>query len=150
MDFRFFVLSISFLYGLLLGLLSPPPFFHSFIHSLTLSFLFFPLPPFSYSFPLLFSLSPSSFLLFSPTPPSFPFLFPSSNSLLHLLLLIPNSLPLASSLLPPICSHVSSSSPHNLHTLFFSSSQYLLSFISFSNLNLAILLHLFSPHPFFK
>jgi len=42
------------------------------------------------------------------------------------------------------CSHVSTLSPHNLHT-FFSSSQYLPSLISFPNLNLATLLHLLSP-----
>ena len=111
----------------------------------------FPLPPF-YSTNLL--LFPSSSSLPSSLFPLFPFLLSPSTLLIHSfpLLSFPSYLQFSDSILQSLhLSHVyflSFSPLYNLHTLLFSSFQYMPPLISFSNLYFIILFHLFSSHPF--
>lgn len=103
----------------------------------------------------------SSFTFISSSPP-FSTSLSLSTSFIHppLLLLLSNILPTVSLQFSPFfsqdlhsshtCFHVSTFPPHILHCFFFSCFQYHSPFISFLNLNLAILFHLLSSHFFFK
>lgn len=126
-----------------------------YFHCLLFIFSLFPLSPSSLSLSFSFFLILTFLSLLHP-------LFSSFTSLIHhsLFSLSLNTYPTASCQLPLLvaqslhsshtCSYVSLSYSHILHFLFSSATQYVPFFILFLSLNLATLLYLLSPHPFFR